>query len=147
MDFSERLRFLRTQKGLSQKKVADLSGLSQASIYQWEKGTRKPKYEQLQKLAKSLGTTVPYLLGEEGIEDDVFQEEGAFIDFLYTIGYSVETCLGDPKLGSVYFVRHNDEIYTISPANFIRLENLSKDMISMLIQELLQVYNPDPDQE
>lgn len=143
MDFSEQLRSLRAQKGISQQKLADLSGISQASIYQWEKGTRKPKYEQLQKLAKALGITIPYLLGEEGIEDDVFQEEGAFIDFLYTLGYSVETCLNDSELGSVYFVRHNDEIYTISPANFIRLENLSKDMISMLIQELLQVYDPD----
>ena len=142
MDFSEQLRSLRTQKGISQQKLADLSGISQASIYQWEKGTRKPKYEQLQKLAKALGTTVPYLLGEEGIEDDVFQEEGAFIDFLYTLGYSVETCLSDSELGGVYFVRYNDEIYTISPANFARLENLSKEIISMLIPELLQVYDP-----
>ena len=143
MDFSEQLRTLRTQKGISQQKLADLSGISQASIYQWEKGTRKPKYEQLQKLSKALGTTVPYLLGEEGINDDVFQEEGAFIDFLYTLVYSVETCLNDSSLGNVYFVRHNNKVYTISPSNFIRLENLSKEIISMLIPELLQVYDPE----
>ena len=54
MNFSEQLRKIRSEKGLSQKKLADLSGLSQAAIYQWEKGTRKPKFEQCEKLAIAL---------------------------------------------------------------------------------------------
>lgn len=57
MDFSTRLRELRTEKGISQKKLADLAGISQASIFYWEKGTRKPKLEQLYRVASALGVS------------------------------------------------------------------------------------------
>lgn len=61
MSFPNRLHTLRTEKGLSQKKLAELSGLSQSSIYQWEKGTRKPKAEQLEKLAVALNISISEL--------------------------------------------------------------------------------------
>lgn len=54
MGFPELLRKLRTEKGLSQQKLAELSGISQAAIYQWEKGTRNPKSEQILRLSKAL---------------------------------------------------------------------------------------------
>ena len=57
MSFSERLHKIRIEKGLSQDKLADMIGVSQTSIYQWEKGTRKPKSEQIVKLAKVLNVS------------------------------------------------------------------------------------------
>lgn len=61
MSFSERLHEIRIEKGLSQDKLADMIGVSQTSIYQWEKGTRKPKSEQIIKLAKALDVSTSYL--------------------------------------------------------------------------------------
>lgn len=55
MEFSKKLHELRTERGLSQKKLADLAGISQTSIFYWEKGSRKPKVEQLYRIAAALG--------------------------------------------------------------------------------------------
>lgn len=55
MEFSKKLYELRTERGISQKKLADLAGISQASIFYWEKGSRKPKMEQLYRIAVALG--------------------------------------------------------------------------------------------
>lgn len=56
----DRIRKLRTEKGWSQEKVAEASGVSQGTIGQIETGTtRNPKH--LPKIAKALDTTVEYL--------------------------------------------------------------------------------------
>lgn len=49
------------QKGISQQKLAELSGVSQTAIYHWEKGLRKPKFEQIRYLAAALGVYVSEL--------------------------------------------------------------------------------------
>lgn len=54
MSFSDKLKATRIKKGMSQKTLADIAGVSQAAIYQWEKGTRTPKIEQIQKIADAL---------------------------------------------------------------------------------------------
>lgn len=54
MGFSEKLRKLRTEQGLSQQKLAKLSGVSQTAIYHWEKGDRNPKLEQARRIAAAL---------------------------------------------------------------------------------------------
>lgn len=73
MDFSTRLRELRTEKGISQKKLADLAGISQASIFYWEKGTRKPKLEQLYRIASALGVSPNEFFspGEQSLIEDM----------------------------------------------------------------------------
>lgn len=58
MSFPNKLYELRTQKGLSQKKIANLVGVSQTAVYQWEKGDRKPKFEQVRHLAAALDVCV-----------------------------------------------------------------------------------------
>lgn len=62
MSFSKTLYDLRTKKGLSQKQLADLAGVSQTAIYHWEKGVRTPKIEQLDKLSNALGVHLSELL-------------------------------------------------------------------------------------
>lgn len=69
MDFAEKIYKLRIEKGLSQQKLAEKAGLSQATIYYWEKGKRNPKYEQLQKIASALDVTITELS-----ENDEMQE-------------------------------------------------------------------------
>lgn len=59
-----RLRFLRTNKGLTQTQLAELIGLDQSHISKLETGTTKPSYDTLTKLAAALGVTVASLLDE-----------------------------------------------------------------------------------
>lgn len=72
MGFPEQLKKLRVEKGYSQKKLAELSGISQAAIYQWEKGTRTPKIELLQKVADALNVPLKELFSMKNSDSIVF---------------------------------------------------------------------------
>lgn len=54
MSFSENLKRIRTERGISQQELAKKVGVSQTAIYQWEKGTRTPKVDAIAKLASVL---------------------------------------------------------------------------------------------
>lgn len=54
MTIGEKILNLRTEKKLTQKKLADMCGFSQSALNFWENGKRQPKIEQLQKIASAL---------------------------------------------------------------------------------------------
>lgn len=53
--FGEKLRRLREEKGLTQVQLAELSGLSQNGISNWEKGMREPSWLNVVALCLALG--------------------------------------------------------------------------------------------
>ena len=61
--FAERLKELRTEKGITQDKLAEETGLSQAALANWENGKRSPNALAIITLAKYFGVTTDYLLG------------------------------------------------------------------------------------
>lgn len=63
MQFSERLKKLRKDTGLTQVNVASKLGISQQAYASWERGIKKPTQENLVKLSKILYVSVDYLLG------------------------------------------------------------------------------------
>lgn len=69
MDFKFVLKDLREQKGLSQAELANIVGVSQGVISQYERGDRKPTNEIHSKLSKALGVSMDYLMN--GNEDNV----------------------------------------------------------------------------
>lgn len=76
MEFNEKLKKIRTEKGLSQKKLADMIGVSQTAVYSWEKGNMLPKFEQMQRIAAALDVTLDELDSESSkrILKDFFEE-------------------------------------------------------------------------
>lgn len=62
------IRKYRTEKGLSQRELGELVGMTQQQIAQYENGKRKPKLETLDKLAKALGVKPGQLYFDEYIE-------------------------------------------------------------------------------
>ncbi len=60
-----RIRELRAEKNISQAQLASDTGISQQSLSQYEKESRKPKIEAWQKLADYFGVSVGYLQGIE----------------------------------------------------------------------------------
>lgn len=67
MDFKmsslyERTKLIANKRKMSLEDVALKAGLSAKSIYQWPKST--PKADNLQKVARILGVSTDYLLGE-----------------------------------------------------------------------------------
>lgn len=61
----ERIKALRTEKGLSQAELARLAGVTERSVQRYEAGASYPQMASIEKLATALGTSVDDLLGRE----------------------------------------------------------------------------------
>ena len=62
--FQERLRAVRQGlRGMSQVELAKTTGLPSTSVAHFERGTRKPSFDSLRKLATALNVSADYLLG------------------------------------------------------------------------------------
>lgn len=61
--FQIRLKELRENKKISQRELAQMLGLSQGTIGNWESGIRKPTYKTLYKIADLFNVSVDYLMG------------------------------------------------------------------------------------
>lgn len=59
----EAIKELANSKKISQKKLSDLTGLTESSISRYINGTRTPNASALNKIAKALGTSSDFLLG------------------------------------------------------------------------------------
>ena len=62
VDFSQRLKQLRTVKHLTQEQVAQRIGVTASMVSSYETYIRLPSYEVLIKIATLFGVTVDYLL-------------------------------------------------------------------------------------
>lgn len=101
-----RLKELRTEKGVSQQVIADYLGITRQSYSNYELGNREADYETLSKLANYFDTTVDYLIGnsdskspvnnsptdddikfalfggEKGISDEAYEDVKRFAAFI-----------------------------------------------------------------
>ncbi len=65
----ENLKKLRTNRKLSQQKLADEFRLSQQSIYKYENGLAQPDIQTLKNFASFFHTTIDYLVGYTAVND------------------------------------------------------------------------------
>ncbi|MDE6441181.1 MAG: helix-turn-helix domain-containing protein [Clostridia bacterium] len=65
MKFSDKIKDLREEKGLSQMGLANATGISQSAIARWELGKSEPTASALITLSKFFGESVDYILGLE----------------------------------------------------------------------------------
>lgn len=69
MSFGEKIKHARETMGLSQGKLAKLSGLAQSSISYIESGNKKPNIETVMILAKALDLAPSYLLDNAQVDE------------------------------------------------------------------------------
>lgn len=65
MEFNEKIKNLRIEKGLKQKEVAKILGVSQTCYAGYEQGYREPDFKTLKKLVVIFDVSADYLLGLE----------------------------------------------------------------------------------
>ena len=65
MNIGEVIKELRTEKDLSQQKLAEAIGVSQKAIDYWERGINEPKASYIVRLADFFEVSCDYLLGRE----------------------------------------------------------------------------------
>lgn len=111
-----RLKTARLQKGLNQKELGDLVGVSKSAICCYEKETRNPSLETIIEFMAILGVPADYLLGTDNIiktidaKEVVYhtmtKEEVMFIEELRKDKLVYEILLEDPKRGSDLIKKH-----------------------------------------
>ncbi len=64
MDISEKIKMLRKEKRLTQAMLAESLNVARSTVIAWEGKRCLPEGENLKNIARTLGTTVAFLLGE-----------------------------------------------------------------------------------
>ena len=62
-DYGKNIKEARKKAGLTQKELADASGVAKITIQQYEAGKRQPRLEQLMKIAEAMKIKVDVLIG------------------------------------------------------------------------------------
>ena len=62
-DFPTRLRTARDNRGFTQAELATQAGLPATTISHFEAGTRKPSFDNLRRLSRTLNVSSDYLMG------------------------------------------------------------------------------------
>ena len=65
------LKFLRQRKGLSQQQLAEVIGVSQQSVYKYEKQNIEPELSVLISMADFFETSVDYLIGHSDVNHKI----------------------------------------------------------------------------
>lgn len=91
-----RLRELRAEKNISQRKMAEMFSVSQGTYNNWEQGNTQPSIEQLIELARFFGVSVDYLIGNSDDEGYIKIQEVLSKDDVATL-HTVNTLPEDSK--------------------------------------------------
>ena len=86
MTIGEKIKNARKERKMTQKQLAEKSGLIETTIRKYEAGTQNPKLHNLQKIATALDMPLSELISPE--EPD--RESELICDTLYDAGYSVD---------------------------------------------------------
>ncbi len=65
MEFSQNLKMLRKQKGVTQQRLADILCVDKTSISKWENGFNYPNQNIQMMIADYFGVSVDFLLGRD----------------------------------------------------------------------------------
>lgn len=74
---ADRLKDLRSQKGVNQDQAAEACNMSRVALARYETGTRVPRAENAARLADYYGVSVDYLLGRDPTPAQVPAQEKA----------------------------------------------------------------------
>ncbi|MGI6007307.1 MAG: helix-turn-helix domain-containing protein, partial [Ruminococcus sp.] len=79
----EKIKYYRKERGYTQDKLANLSGISKMSIRRYERNERYPTFDAMQKIASALKVSPIKLLGDEYLNLKRIAEEEALCNYLY----------------------------------------------------------------
>lgn len=77
MSIGENIKYYRKKKGLTQKQLAQMTGLAEITIRQYEAGKYEPKTENLYKIRKALDVNINQLYGTIGDIDLIDFEQAS----------------------------------------------------------------------
>lgn len=151
MNIGEKLKKLRSEKGLSQLALEQLSGVHCKLLSKYENGRVQPTADTLRKIAQALGVTSDYLIFENAPPDGISQlkDSELFEKFKEVEKMSVENrvmiknlidaLLIKSKVESVIKPKGKDEPWELRMKSTLdRLRSRNKDYSE---DEILQIVN------
>ena len=139
MTTGQKIRSLRKEKGLTQKKLGQMAGIDEANIRKYELDRQNPKVDTLEKIASALD--VPLAVLVENLTWETWQQtdEAAnvektaaamqgIIDFLVDIYGTVEEKTVSNEIGECvyYLVGKGDKQFAIHEGVIITLYNIQR---------------------
>lgn len=67
MEFKDRLKEIRTQRGITQRELGRAIGVSHASVAMYETGKRTPEVETLEAICDFFNVSMDYMRGKENL--------------------------------------------------------------------------------
>jgi transcriptional regulator with XRE-family HTH domain len=108
MGFGERLAEIRKKRGFSQEELAELLGTKGPAIGRYERSVAKPTIEVAGKLAKILGVSLDYLVGNSDQELDsntlkrILEVQNLPDDIKEKVFYFIDVSIKDYKTRQAY---------------------------------------------
>lgn len=65
-----RIKQVREEKGVSQRQLAEIVGVSAVTVLNWENGIYDPSAKDLIKLSKALDVSIDYLVGNDSQDNE-----------------------------------------------------------------------------
>lgn len=72
MEFKDRLKELRINRGYSQRELGKRLGMTNSAISMYERGEREPDYDTLEAIADLFNVDIAYLLGKDDVSTYLF---------------------------------------------------------------------------
>lgn len=142
MSIGKNIREHRKLQGLTQKALADKSGVAEITIRQYENEKRTPNSEILIRIADALKITLYELIGGKNLSNYLnqiecdLQQATNFFDYLSYLGYFiVEMNQGNESL---LYLKNKDNAIRLNPKDLDLLKNL-EDTTNQTIKRTLDL--------
>ncbi|WP_101698537.1 helix-turn-helix domain-containing protein [Clostridium minihomine] len=135
-DFSNTLKQLRKNKGLTQAELAQELGMSKSSISMYEIGAREPDFETLEAFADYFNVDMNYLTGWS---DDPYDYEGDPDGYLAEIPIAIMEHLLEA---------HNGDLKAVHKAYTAMVEDAKQDSLTQRIKAKIKdsfTYKDEPE--
>ena len=137
--FKERLKELRKSKGLSQKQLAEKTGISVHTINSYESGRRDPNTKNLQILQDFFQVSQGFLLGE--LKSDDFFKDQEVIDLnLDTVLTQISMFKQNMKISESYQNRVAT-LFLLKSLNYINNEMLCRTTNTLDEYDINSLFN------
>lgn len=137
--FKERLKELRKSKGLSQKQLAEKTGISVHTINSYESGRRDPNTKNLQILQDFFQVSQGFLLGD--LKSDDFFKDQEVIDLnLDTVLTQISILKQNMKISESYQNRVAT-LFLLKSLNYINNEMLCRTTNTLNEKDISSLFN------
>lgn len=130
MDIGERIREIRKDKKMTQRELAALTGVAENTIRQYELHLRKPKVEQLKRIARVFDCSLDYLTGaDDKPETAADRLEKVFAELGYLIAHD----------GDRISISYDGRVATLSGADFREMQDKVISFIRFTLADKMNI--------